>query len=90
MKQLLLGFLGEDPGWLAGVFGTSEQMIWRRYRKWIPSQKRDQGRRVAAVLGPRDGGGDEVGPDARARLVPAAGMGSEGQTRPRRCGTPPS
>jgi hypothetical protein len=27
---------GEDPGWVAQVCGTSEQMIFRHYRRWIP------------------------------------------------------
>ncbi|MGC1679256.1 MAG: hypothetical protein WA740_17125 [Candidatus Binataceae bacterium] len=26
---------GEDPGWVAQVFGTSEEMIFRHYRHWI-------------------------------------------------------
>jgi len=43
------------------VCGTSEEMIWRHYRNWMPSLDRGDGRRVAAVFG----GG------TRARLVPA-------------------
>ena len=40
---------GEDPGWVAQVCGTSEQMIFRHYRRWIPSQVRPDGRRIAAL-----------------------------------------
>jgi hypothetical protein len=39
----------EDPGWVAQVCGTSEQMIFRHYRRWIPSQVRPDGRRIAAL-----------------------------------------
>lgn len=54
------------PGWVADVCGTSEEMIWRHYRKWTPSQKRDHGRRVAAVLCRRDDeSGGEGGRGAR-------------------------
>lgn len=52
---------GEDPGWVAEVCGTSEEMIWRHYRSWMPSLDRGHGRRIAGVFG----GG------SRARLVPA-------------------
>ena len=27
---------GEDPGWVARVCGTSEEMLFRHYRTWIP------------------------------------------------------
>lgn len=36
--------------------GTSEQMIFRSYRKWMPSQRRTDGERIARVLsGAQDG-----------------------------------
>jgi hypothetical protein len=28
---------GEDPGWVAQVCGTSEEIVFRHNRKWIPS-----------------------------------------------------
>jgi integrase len=30
---------GEDPGWVAQVCGTSEQMIFRHYRRWMPHSR---------------------------------------------------
>jgi hypothetical protein len=53
---------GDDPGWVAEVCGTSEEMIWRHYRKWIPGEKRDHGQRIASALG-----------RVRAREMPAGG-----------------
>lgn len=41
---------GEDPGWVAQVCGTSEEMIFRHYRKWIPGLQVGAGRRIGAVL----------------------------------------
>src|SRR5262245_36100606 len=43
---------GEDPGWVAQVCGTSEQMIFRHYRRWMPALSRTDGRRIAALFGP--------------------------------------
>jgi len=43
---------GEDPGWVAQVCGTSEQMIFRHYRRWMPALSRADGRRIAALFGP--------------------------------------
>jgi integrase len=37
---------GEDPGWVAQVCGTSEQMIFRHYRRWIPGLQVGAGRRI--------------------------------------------
>jgi integrase len=37
---------GEDPGWVAQVCGTSEQMIFRHYRRSIPSLRVGAGRRI--------------------------------------------
>ena len=54
---------GEDPGWVAQVCGTSEQMIFRHYRNWMPQLDRGNGRRVAAVLNL----GPEIGPKRGVR-----------------------
>jgi hypothetical protein len=43
---------GEDPGWVAQVCGTSEQMIFRHYRRWMPALSRTDGKRIAALFGP--------------------------------------
>ena len=43
---------GEYPGWVAQVCGTSEQMIFRHYRRWMPALSRTDGRRIAALFGP--------------------------------------
>jgi integrase len=37
---------GEDPGWVAQVCGTSEQMIFRHYRRWIPGLQVGAGQRI--------------------------------------------
>jgi hypothetical protein len=42
---------GEDPGWVAALCGTSESMIFRHYRKGMPSGKRTDGAAVARALG---------------------------------------
>ena len=42
---------GEDPGWVAQVCGTSEQMIFRHYRRWMQGLVREDGRRVAQLYG---------------------------------------
>jgi len=41
---------GEDPGWVAQVCGTSEEMIFRHYRKWIPGLQIGAGKRIGALL----------------------------------------
>ena len=50
---------GEDPGWVARVCGTSEQMIFRHYRNWIPGLQTGAGTKISAalstVIGPSDG-----------------------------------
>jgi hypothetical protein len=43
--SLALSF-AEDPGWVAQVCGTSGQMIFRQYRRWIPSLQVGAGRRI--------------------------------------------
>jgi len=40
----------EDLGWIASACGTSEQMIWAHYQRWIPEFRRGAGEQVAAVL----------------------------------------
>ena len=41
---------GEDPGWEAQVCGTSEQMIFRHYRKWIPGLQNGAGNKIGSLL----------------------------------------
>ncbi len=47
---------GEDPGWVAQVCGTSEEMIFRHYRRWIPGLQPDVGRKVGQLLDRAAGG----------------------------------
>jgi len=47
---------GEDPGWVAKVCGTSEEMVFRHYRSWIPGLNHDAGVKVGRILG--GGGGN--------------------------------
>lgn len=35
---------GESPGFVAHVLGTSEEMIWKHYKKWIPAMAPNAGR----------------------------------------------
>jgi len=41
---------GEDMGWIANSAGTSEQMIFKHYRKWIPNLTRKDGTAIKGVL----------------------------------------
>jgi integrase len=41
---------GEDPGWVAQVCGTSEEMIFRHYRRWIPGLRPGTGTKIGALL----------------------------------------
>jgi integrase len=41
---------GEDPGWVAQVCGTSEEMIFRHYRRWIPGLRPGAGDKIGALL----------------------------------------
>jgi len=41
---------GEDPGWVAQVCGTSEEMIFRHYRTWMPSLRRGHGRALVGIF----------------------------------------
>jgi hypothetical protein len=47
---------GEDPGWVAKVCGTSEEMIFRHYRSSIPGLNPGAGRKVGRILGGGGGG----------------------------------
>ena len=47
---------GEDPGWVAQVCGTSEEMIFRHYRSWIPGLNPESGRKISRVLESIGGG----------------------------------
>jgi hypothetical protein len=40
----------ENPGWVAHVCGTSEQMIFQHYRNWMPTMGRGHGQRLAKSL----------------------------------------
>lgn len=50
---------GEDPGWVARVCGTSEQMIFRHYRNWIPGLQTGAGRKISAALSSAIGPSDD-------------------------------
>lgn len=41
---------GEDIGWIANSAGTSEQMIFKHYRKWVPNLIRRDGIAIKGVL----------------------------------------
>src|SRR5207249_4846765 len=68
---------GEDPGWVAKVCGTSEEMIFRHYRTWIPGLNPDAGRKVSRVLGTVGGGNPP--PDASPVASPAPKSTAEAQ-----------
>jgi integrase len=51
---------GEDPGWVANVCGTSEEMIFRHYRTWIPGLNPDAGAKIGRILGGVGGGNDPL------------------------------
>ena len=64
---------GEDPGWVAQVCGTSEQMIFQHYRHRMPSLRRGNGQRMVAALdlgpaspeiGPETGNGPQIASDS--------------------------
>ena len=81
---------GEDPGWVARVCGTSEQMIFRHYRNWIPGLQTGAGSKINAALssliGPDDGqkaslktslsgfSGSEIQQNQALRMVEAGGI----------------
>jgi hypothetical protein len=60
---------GEDPGWVAKVCGTSEEMIFRHYRTWIPGLTPDAGAKVSRILS--GGGGGPPPPSASPVASPA-------------------
>jgi len=68
---------GEDPGWVAKVCGTSEEMIFRHYRTWIPGLNPDAGRKVSRVLETVSGGNPP--PDASPVASPAPKSTAEAQ-----------
>ena len=68
---------GEDPGWVAKVCGTSEEMIFRHYRTWIPGLNPDAGRKVSRVL--ETVGGGNPPPDASPVASPAPKSTAEAQ-----------
>jgi integrase len=53
---------GEDPGWVAEVCGTSEQMIFEHYRTWMPKLRRGHGKQLIGMLG--------LGPRFRPKVSP--------------------
>ena len=68
---------GEDPGWVAKVCGTSEEMIFRHYRTWIPGLNPDAGAKVGRILG--GVGGGNVPPSASPVASPMAKTTAEAQ-----------
>jgi len=60
---------GEDPGWVAKVCGTSEEMIFRHYRTWIPGLNPNAGAKVGRILG--EVGGGNLPPPASLVASPA-------------------
>ena len=54
---------GEDPGWVAEVCGTSEQMIFEHYRTWMPKLRRGHGRQLIGILGLGPKMGPKMGPE---------------------------
>jgi hypothetical protein len=55
---------GEDPGWVAELCGTSEQMIFDHYRTWMPKLRRGHGKQLIGMLG--------LGPNFRPKVSPKA------------------
>jgi hypothetical protein len=68
---------GEDPGWVAKVCGTSEEMIFRHYRTWIPGLNPDAGVKVGRVLS--GVGGGNLPPSASPVASPAPKTSAEAQ-----------
>ena len=79
---------GEDPGWAAKVCGTSEQMIFKHYRRWMPDLRKGDGGRLRRLIDLAAGGkipaavspdlspGDAPGgyvPDLSGKVVVEAG-----------------
>src|SRR5262249_57635891 len=76
---------GEDPGWVAAVCGTSEQMIFRHYRKWMPNTRRADGGAVARVFAHPVGHQMGTRKAIRARKLGSSGDNSwrRGELNPR-------
>jgi integrase len=70
---------GEDPGWVATVCGTSEEMIFRHYRTWIPGLTPDAGAKVSRILS--GGGGGPPPPSASPVASPAPKSTGETQRK---------
>jgi len=51
---------GEDPGWVAQVAGTSEQMIFRHYRRFMHGAVRHDGSLIAKLLQKKQDPGGRV------------------------------
>jgi integrase len=68
---------GEDPGWVAKVCGTSEEMIFRHYRTWIPGLNPHAGAKVGRILG--GVGGRNLSPSASPIASPAPKSTPESQ-----------
>ena len=67
---------GEDPGWVAKVCGTSEEMIFRHYCTWIPDWTPDAGAKVGRILSGGSAGGLRHLPPRRGNSGPT-GLPSE-------------
>jgi integrase len=65
---------GEDPGWVAAVCGTSEEMIFRHYRTWIPGLSPNAGRKVSRVLETVGGGNRPPDPSPVVSPAPRASV----------------
>src|SRR5262249_61242216 len=61
---------GEDPGWVARVCGTPEEMIFRHYRTWIPGLNPNAGRKVGRILGGGGGGNLPLAPSPGVSPTP--------------------
>jgi len=68
---------GEDPGWVAKVCGTSEEMIFRHYRTWIPGLNPDAGVKVGRILSGVGGGNSP--PSASPVASPTTKSSTEAQ-----------
>jgi hypothetical protein len=79
---------GEDPGWVAQVCGTSEQMIFRHYRNWMPKLRRGDGQLLAKTMATGPKIGPEIGPEGdqdedNARKISGLRQWRRGELNPR-------
>ena len=65
------------PGWVAKVCGTSEEMIFRHYRTWIPGLNPDAGVKVGRILSGVGGGNSP--PSASPVASPTTKSSTEAQ-----------